>query len=190
MVKVAPNYQCCSCEAVQQEQTLRLLLRESLAQTRARWGCRDSSNVFLCLGRSCWFWLARRIQTLPRFESTCSEKEQVSRRGNALHHSLTWLVLPAFSLRGFNQGVLCRLNRFTTHTAMSHFTTREFGLNTQSLGRVLHLNYLSGSSGCRCLCPPYPHSSIKGIFTFAGSWFLRERPRLRLTITKLSDSTL
>lgn len=99
---------------------------------------------------------------------TCPEKEekaQVSRAGNTLHHSLTWLVLQAFSLRGFNQGVLFWLNRFTVYMAMSHFITGEFVLNTPSLRRVLQLNYLSGSSGCRCLCPPFPPSSIKGIFT-------------------------
>lgn len=111
------------------------------------------------------------------------KKARVSWAGNTLHHSLTWLVLQAFSLQALNQGVLCWLNRCTMHIAMSHFTTREFGLNTQSLRRVFQLNYLSGCGGCRC--PPDPHSSIKGIFILAGGWFLGEWARLGRTITNL-----
>lgn len=39
------------------------------------------------------------------------------------------------------------------------------------------------------MSPLPPNLSIKGIFTFAGSWFLKEWPHLRLAITNLADSS-
>lgn len=80
--------------------------------------------------------------------------------------------------------IKCWLPGWTSSHSKCHISPQ--GRNTQSLRQVSHLNYLPGSSGCRCLYPPSPHSSIKGIFTFTGAWFLWERPRLRLTITSLS----
>jgi len=111
------------------------------------------------------------------------KKGQVSQAGNTLNHLLTGLVLQAFSLQDLFKGFPRWLKRFTRHIEMLHFTTREL----VSIPRTLdvHFNYLSGSSECRCIWPLCPHSSIKGIFPYAGCWFLWERPRPKLTITSL-----
>lgn len=104
------------------------------------------------------------------------KKGKVSPAGSTLHHFFdrTWAagvfsskdLIKVFSV--MVELVHARHSVWYIHMAMSLFATREFCLNTWSLKRVLHLNYLSGSSGCSCPCPPYSHSSIKGIFTFAG----------------------
>lgn len=158
-----------------------------IAQATERYCCKTRPGLWAWA--SCCFWLGRPLQTLHFLVL-----KLVVRKKEALlvTHSINlWLVLQAFSLRSFNQGVLCAGWSGSLSTRqISRFATREFGLNTESLTRVLHLNYFSGSGGCRCFCPPCPRSSIKGISMFAGSWFLWERPRLRLTFTNLSDSML
>lgn len=171
MGEAAPKYQCRSCE-------LRSTPTWSLVQTRARWW------EVLCWGRPCCLWLARRFLThFLGFAGTA-----FSQAGNTLHCSSRGLCCRRFPSQALIKASSAGWTGSPYARRRSHFTTGEFGLNTPGLGRVSHLNDLSGSSGCRC--PPSPHSSIKGVFTFTGGRFPWERPRLRLTITNLSFSTL
>lgn len=179
----------------------------SLAQTRTKqgWSC-DAvchpvafSSDWVVGERSCWVWLGHHSQTinflcLKVFVHKKEKKCQLVRL--VAHFIILWqgLCCRRFPSKDLIK-VFCvlvelvhtRHSVWYIHMAMSYFTTRDFSLNTLSLKSVLHLNYLSGSSGCRCPCPPYSHPSIKGIFKFAGNWFLWEQPCLRLTITNLSD---
>lgn len=158
------------------EQSIRLLLNGNRVHERVRWHFSLLREVMLVL-IGCTF----SDSLLSWLESVLVQKKGKLVAGKALQHLTMWLVL-----QGFNQVLCCWLNQFTVHTA--NITFHHHGVQSKylwSLSRISHLSFLSGSSGCRCL-EASQSSSIKGIFTFTGTWFLQEPPRLRLTITNLS----
>lgn len=121
MVKVTPSDHFCGTGT-----QVRLHKQQRDIAARLIRGC----VPLRCWAKPCCFWLGRPLQTLYFLvlKLVVWKKEAL-----LVTHSINlWLVLQAFSLRSFNQGVICAGWSGSLSTRqISHFATRKFGLNTE-----------------------------------------------------------